>query len=292
MFGPLLGRASEGGARDTFAVPGGCWDAGDAVAELASAPFLRKGFAMGVSIISSRAAGFLVQVLALLWAVAPAQALLVQLDTGVLPSQQGWDYLSMSAPESSVFSVAGNEVVQDSLGIGVDFSAYRHPAAINVIEPLQLQVGAVLSATTQPAGFGPGLYFAAFTGAERYSLVLEPGRVSTLEGTSLGALDTGVFHDYELVAVPGLSFSLFVDGVFFAAGSGSGHSGSTRIEFGDGSFSQNAAGRIESFSFYQGTEEIPLEVPEPSSLLLILLGVAGFGRSIRGRASGRRAVCG
>ena len=205
-----------------------------------------------------------------------ASALEISLDTSRLPSQQGWRFVSSAIPEADVFSVGVEEIVQDSLGVGVGFAAYRRAADINALDPLELQLDASLTGSRYPAGFGPGFYFAVFTGAERYSLVIEPGRVATLEGTNLGNLDTSVSHEYELVAVPGVSFSLFVDGELFAVGSGSPNGVAPQLEFGDGSFAQNSEGGIAHYRFYQGAEAPLVEVPAPAAGVLLLVGLGGL----------------
>ena len=205
----------------------------------------------------------------LLVASSSAHALQIELDTGLLPSEQGWMYLSSGAPESSVFSTLGAVLFQDSLSIGSGFAAYQRSEAINSVDPIVLDVQAQLVGTTAPAGSGPGFYFAVFTGSQRYSVVIEPGRVSTLEGTNLGALDTSVGRDYVLSADPGAGggFSLFVDGALFATGTGSVHGAAPMLEFGDGAVSQNAAGTIGGYAFEQG-----VPVPEPGVALLVVVG--------------------
>ena len=164
----------------------------------------------------------------LLAASRTAHALQIELDTGLLPSEQGWMYLSSGAPESSVFSTLGAVLFQGSLSIGSGVAAYQRSEAINSVDPIVLDVQAQLVGTTAPAGSGPGFYFAVFTGSQRYSVVIEPGRVSTLEGTNLGALDTSVGRDYVLSADPGAGggFSLFVDGALVAS----------QVTGGDGSY--------------------------------------------------------
>ena len=233
---------------------------------------------MGDSKRHSRRAGVITAIVLAACAAAPAQALQVDLGLGTLPSDQGWSFLSSGASETSVFSTDGTQLLQDTLGVGLDYALYRMPILLDNADPIELDVRARLDGTTQPPGFGPGFYFAVFTGTERYSLVLEPGRIATLEGTNLGALNTEVFHDYELFVVPGVSFSLYVDTQLFAAGSGSAHGASPTLEIGDGSFSQNASGALASYSFYQGSA-----VPEPSTTLLIPLGLALVGHASRVR---------
>jgi len=228
---------------------------------------------MGDSKRHPRWAGVITAIVLAACAAAPAQALQVDLAMNTLPSDQGWNFLSSGASETSVFSTDGTQLLQDTLAVGLDYALYRMPTLLDNADPIELEVRARLDGTTQPPGFGPGFYFAVFTGTERYSLVLEPGRIATLEGTNLGALNTEAFHDYELVVVPGLSFSLYVDAELFAAGSGSAHGASPTLEFGDGSFSQNASGALASYSFYQGTE---LPLPEPSTTLLLTLGLTGL----------------
>ncbi|MEE2665005.1 MAG: PEP-CTERM sorting domain-containing protein [Myxococcota bacterium] len=240
---------------------------------------------MGDSKRHSRRASVITAIVLAAWAAAPVQALQIDLDLGTLASDQGWSFLSSGASETSVFSTDGSQLLQDTLGVGRDYALYRMPILLDNDDPIELEFRARLDGTTELAGSGPGFYFAVFTGTERYSLVLEPGRIATLEGTNLGALNTEVFHDYELFVVPGVSFSLYVDAQLFAAGSASAYGASPTLEFGDGSFSQNASGALASYSFYQGAE---LLVPEPSTTLLLALGLTGLALMGRTRRPARQ----
>jgi hypothetical protein len=230
---------------------------------------------------------WLIVCLLLVGSAAPALALTVGLDPTALPSSQGWAFSSFGVAEGDVFSSSAAGLEQDSLAAGQAVGVYHRGVPVNTVDPIVIRVNARLSSTSLPAGFGPGYYFGVSTQEERFSLVLEPGRVTTLEGSVLGSLDTEVARDYELIARPGEGFSLFVDGALFAVGGGYVQGGVAKVEFGDGSFSQNAAGVLASFSLVQAPGAVPLVAPEPSAGLLLLAGLDALRRARRdGRSSG------
>ena len=233
-------------------------------------------------------AGLLVCLL-LVGSAAPALGVTIELDPTTLPSSQGWAFSSFGVEEGDVFSVSAAGIEQDSLAAGQAYAVYRRGMPMNAVDPIVIRVNASLSATSLPSGFGPGYYFGVSTGQERFSLVLEPGRVTTLEGSVLGSVDTSVARDYELIVQPGEGFSLFVDGALFAVGDGYAEGGAAEVEFGDGSFSQNAAGRLSSFSLVQSPGAAPLVAPEPSAGLLLLAGLEALRRA---RREGRTSVAG
>jgi hypothetical protein len=69
---------------------------------------------------------------------AVASAATLTLDTNTLPSTQGWDYVAdgdgAGVPESRTFSIAGGELVQNTLGIGQSTGGgnlYYHASNLN-----------------------------------------------------------------------------------------------------------------------------------------------------------------
>jgi hypothetical protein len=168
-------------------------------------------------------------------------AMELALDCGVLPSTQGWSYISSyDDTEASIFSVDGGSLHQNSMSRGDwddwggwdgRYSYYQRDNVVDASRPFDLSVRVRL---LQEDGSGGGFAFAVHTGSEFVSLAFGRDGIQISGATTTTvALDTTVFHDYVLSGDPSGDYSLSVDGTVVARGDLSTSSGASYLWFGD-----------------------------------------------------------
>jgi len=187
------------------------------------------------------------------------QTITLQFDS--LPSAQGWTYFQGgSIPETSVFSVTGTSLIQNTIGTGFAIGISPNYAMFNVVEgaqPFVLKVRARVIATegTDTGGF----FFDVRTATpnQEYAMLFTTSSVSDPLGNSV-AIDTTVFHDYVLMATPGSNYNLYIDGTLSLSGPFSATGGALNaIQLGDGnSLYANAQAEVTQFVFTTGVLQL------------------------------------
>lgn len=182
-----------------------------------------------------------------------ADAQIIRLDFNSLPSAQGWTFASDGTPETAVFSV-GNGLLTQNTVARPDHSWYQMLGVVNPAGPFAIGVRArVLQYSGDPAN-AFGFCFAASTGTEEFLVGIATDRISH-GGHNQVPLDGTVFHDYILAVLPGVGYSLFVDGRFVASGpplsSTVADIGPNRLLFGDCTRGAGALAEITRFNFTQ-----------------------------------------
>lgn len=207
--------------------------------------------------------------------VSQACAGVVIMDFNSLPSTQGWTYEATgnSASETSVFSVSGGVLRQNSMGLG--FAAqgdnvYLRPIEINDHDPFQLIVRARVlqsegAVATNPFGFAFGVNI----GGDSYLVGLSPTQVQGLNQAFVGNIDNTEFHTYEMVGTPGVGFTLFVDSVFVGSATALHLGPPYGLQIGDNTGGTNALAEVSRYEFRQE----PSAIPEPTSFALVGTGI-------------------
>jgi hypothetical protein len=192
------------------------------------------------------------------------------LQFNTLPSAQGWTYFQGDGiPETSVFSVTGTSLIQDTIGIGEHGPNYAMFGVVDGSEPFQLTVRARVLAYegTQPFGF----FFDVRTAApnQEYAIGFTPASVIDPLGNGI-AIDTTVFHTYVLRATPGGPYTLDIDGHFAFGGPFSATGGALdAVQFGDGANlgPTNAQAEVTELEFSQGAAATVTGVSPGSGLI-------------------------
>ncbi len=174
-----------------------------------------------------------------------------------LPSAQGWTYFQGgSIPETSVFSVTGTSLIQNTIGTGFVGGInpnYAMFGAVDGSEPFVLTVRARILAYegTDPCGFN----FTVRTASPNqiYNICFTPSLVTDASGNGV-SIDTTVFHTYVLSATPGGPYTLDIDGHFAFSGPFSTNGGALNaVQFGDeNSLNANAEAEVTELEFSQG----------------------------------------
>jgi hypothetical protein len=174
-----------------------------------------------------------------------------------LPSAQGWTYIDggSGVPEPSVFSVDGNMLHMDTIGVGNTGIVYKRFGAVDPALPFTLAVRARVNAYEEanPALNNPhGFNISVYTGSEQYEVAISPKRILAgappyLETT----IDVSQFHDYRIESTGGSSFELFIDGVSLGIASTTLTSATNSLYFGDATAGANADVDISYYSFTQ-----------------------------------------
>ncbi len=223
---------------------------------------------------------------------APSHATTITLDFGSLPSAQGWtyasnpDYYPDPAPiEASVFSVDGTKLIQNTIGTGISYAGYVRPNPLNPLLPFSISVRARVLQSEEVYPGAPATSFLAYatTGSEFFAFGLN---MDTISGPShldiYHPIDATIFHTYRLEAVPGVSAVLYVDDVLFGTATPSPDNEPSILGIGNAS------------SFEKGHVEVTMfqvtQVPEPSTSLLLSLGLASVFFWSRTRRGGNRAA--
>lgn len=222
---------------------------------------------------------WLLAVASLIFSTHAAQADVLTLDFGSLPSAQGWTYTSggqSPIAESSVWSLSGGVLSQNSLAAGGRYSYYVNPI-VDTTESFSLEFRArvfqeIGGTSTNHFAFGVQVEF----DDEFYLITLAPGAIySGVGGPALvvsTAIDTTQFHTYLLTGQAEThSWQLSVDGVQVATGNSWLADVGNLLVFGDLTSGPNASGEWTSLVFSQGIAP----VPEPSSFILVGLTAAG-----------------
>ncbi len=145
------------------------------------------------------------------------EAQTVTLDFNTLPSAQGWTYESDGALETSIFSVSGGILTQNTLAGPFTFERYRLPGVVDPLFPFTIEVRARV---LQDSGIPPnsfGFCFMAGAGANFFGVGLSTNMIEDAVGNRV-LFDNTMFHDYRLAATPGVGYALFVDGNLVAIG--------------------------------------------------------------------------
>ncbi len=245
-------------------------------------------------------------VLLLALSAPAAQAFSLNLDFNSLPSAQGWTYMAMgnTAPETSVFSVSGGTLYQNSQGVGSAPQGSNRYNAFNLLTPgadytleFRAQVtGEESAAPNNHWGFGAGFFDG--TGAA-FGIAL--GSMTVQTDWAILSFDTSTAHTYRLVShARALSSAahaeLWIDGQFISGGNVGDYGSCTplgnlcnSVYLGDGTGGPNASGAYSSFSLASS------DVPEPASLGLISLGLGLAGwrrrRHVQERSTSNISVC-
>ena len=175
-----------------------------------------------------------------------------------LPSAQGWTYIDggSGVPEASVFSVNGNMLHMDTIGVGNTGIVYQRFGAVDPAIPFTLTVRARVNAYEEanPALDNPhGFSIAVYTGSEGYEVGISPKRILAGDAPYLisTAVDVTQFHDYRIESTGGGSFELFVDDVSLGTALTTIAVGPNSLYFGDGTAGANADVDISYYSFTQ-----------------------------------------
>ena len=174
-----------------------------------------------------------------------------------LPSAQGWIYgaFGSTAPETSVFSVAGGVLTQTTMGLGDGgLNLYERLGIVDATKPFALTVTArVLGQEGDPTD-AFGFAFGIATSTEQPAIGLRTDGIYDSLGNKLsGSIDTTQFHEYRLESTPEVGYRLFVDGVLLGSGPNVPRSTPTDpfVFLGDASGTSNASAEITGLSFMQ-----------------------------------------
>jgi len=172
-----------------------------------------------------------------------------------LPSAQGWTYFqSDGIPETSVYSVTGTSLIQDTIGIGEHGPNYAMFGVVDGTQPFQLTVRARILAYEGTAPFGFHFEVRTASPNQDYAIGLSPSRVADANGNGV-AIDTTTFHTYVLRATPGGPYTLDIDGHFALGGTFNTNGGALNaVQFGDGANlgPTNAQAEVTDLEFSQG----------------------------------------
>jgi hypothetical protein len=204
----------------------------------------------------------------------PASANTIALSFDTLPSTQGWSYITNSgASETSVFSVSGGILHQNTLGLG-EFAEYDLPGVVDPVLPFTLSVHARVlqeeGAMSNEFGFG----FFVFTGTELFGIGLGTSSIQDALGTFLSTIiDNTQFHDYRLEGKPGVGYEFWVDNALIGSGAPRPYTQQPHgLSIGDLTVTTNARADVTRYSFSQSSTQIP----EPNTFILLTTGLAGF----------------
>jgi hypothetical protein len=236
--------------------------------------------------------------LLLVWlflANASALADTIALDFGSLPSAQGWVYVGDGVPESSVFSVSGGVLRQNSIGLPGRGHEYELRGVVAPGIPFTLDMRARVLREAGVVGIDWGFGFIVDVGTEGLEVGIGTTKIYT-QGKGPGSilatgLDNTQFHDYRVTGTLGAggSFSVFVDGALIGSDVPlRPFSGVDKLGLGDVTGDAMAQAEVTRFVFSQGAAA----VPEPSSAVLLASGVLIWrlirrrGESTEGRKKG------
>ena len=209
---------------------------------------------------------FAVSALAATSAATLSAPLDIQLGFSSLPSAQGFAYAASGSHanilESSVFSVAGGVLTQNTMGqsngVAGGSLLYQRVGGITTTESKEIRVRARCLAAegSSIARFGQGGFLFGFAqGSVQYDFGLTPSRIFVLQpsGTLLiaGTYDNTQFHDYRFEFSSPNTFRLYRDGALIYTGSDGFAVVINRVFLGDGTGGANAKGEITSFRFIQ-----------------------------------------
>jgi len=183
-----------------------------------------------------------------------ATASIVALDFTRLPSAQGWTYASDGAAESSIFSVSGGVLSQDTTPGPFTFEAYDMQNVV-AFEPFTIFVRArVLAESGNFANNSFGFCVIADTGGEAFGFGIGTGRIEDIPGNVLSTtIDNTTFHEYRMEVTPGVGYEFFVDDVLVATGApGIGQQvAPSNLRLGDSTRGTGAHAEVTSFAFCQ-----------------------------------------
>jgi len=232
---------------------------------------------------------------------AIARAETVTLDTSILPSAQGWTYISGSnfagIPETAFFSNVGGELVQNTMGSGVTHGPgvqgnfYARRINFGAADTFSLTVVARIAQSEQfhfngsPYDFAPyGFVFSVSTNPDYYlNSVSAEGRVLTtgdaLNSIALpGAFDPLTYNTYRVTGGHGRMSLMFNGATVYSGIAPETLIAPHALVLGDGSGLANANVFVRSYEFTSTA------VPEPASWALMIMGFGAVGSALRRRA--------
>lgn len=191
---------------------------------------------------------------ALVIGAIPARAQVVQLTFNTLPSAQGWVYTTSGIPESSVFSVDGTALHQNTIGtgLGAGGSAFQYYILPNAVDPnlpfvLDVRARVTQSQFLDTGGFG----FGVFTGTQTFEIFMNTSSIQDAFLGIIANIDNTVFHDYRLEATPFVGYNFFVDGSLVASGKPRIVSVPNQLFIGDATSGGNAKADVTLYRFTQ-----------------------------------------
>jgi hypothetical protein len=178
----------------------------------------------------------------------------VTLNFDSLPSKQGWTYRASGnfAREDRVFSVVGQTLVQDSIGVGFAGQGHNSYDFLGVVAqrlPLAVQVYSRIVA--EEGGNRPyGFCFEARTDRDFFDTGLGLTRIADAFLTTVD-FNTAQFHQYQLNAIPGVGYRLLIDGQLVQTGKPKPLISPNQIILGDCTGGTNARAEVTAYSFTQ-----------------------------------------
>lgn len=205
----------------------------------------------------------------------------ITLNTGTLPSSQGWAYEAngyhAGVPESDIFSTDGSVLNLNSMdqplsytGGTIMYSKYNivSTSQPNVLEwTSQLFDYEYIASAGQYHGFSLGFS----DGVRIFSAGVSPNAISLIDGADYKriAVDTTKEHTYRFETTPGsLMYNFYVDGTLQASPYSRAGSSGNYLRFGNGTSGANADVDISALEFKQ--------IPEPATTGLIAVVAGGI----------------
>jgi len=185
----------------------------------------------------------------------------ITLDFNNLPSAQGWIYFSDGAPETSIFSVSGGILTQNTQPGPFTVERYKRQGALDPSFPFSITIRARVVADSGACPTNPfGFAFGATAGEEIFLIGLSTSRIQDARGIDLSTTaDNTIFHDYRLEVTPGVGYKLFVDGTLLGSGlprffpqPDPDNLGANELVFGDSTRCQGALAEVTNYTFIQG----------------------------------------
>ena len=189
----------------------------------------------------------------------------ISLDFNSLPSAQGWTFHNGTSgiPDTSVFSVGGGVLHQNTIGFGASGFAYRLDGVVDASSPFTLTVIArVLNYEVQSFNNPYGFNIGVLVGTEHFDVGIAPGNIRG--GASGGTLfsnsiDVSQVHEYRIEGTPGSGFfELFVDNISLGTAPAAVTGSPNGLFLGDGTAGANAEVEVSHYSFVQVSNDPPV----------------------------------
>jgi hypothetical protein len=190
-----------------------------------------------------------------------------QLNFSSLPSAQGCNYNPVGSHagtvESTVYSVAGGVLTQNSIGkgYGVSGGSIYYGALNGLVTTTETKQLRVTARCLQVEGSGAGaagqqgFAFGFNTGSVQYDVSVTPTNIYALgPGGTInvaGTYNNTVFQEYVLDYAPPSTFRIYRGGVLIHTGTSGFAASGSRLFFGDGTGGANARAEITALRFVQ-----------------------------------------